>query len=319
MSLPIDGNLVTKILKPHQTIKFSFSIFYEGSAKRGKINSEIYVILDENIEESFTDLILSNNPINDPKTTVGLVKSTENEGLINSNDDYSTTYYFRGNVNNNYVRFANLDWRIIRINGNNTVKLILADNIEDTLKSFSSNDSVGDNFIEKGDFSSSTALSTLKEWYSDNLSKYDRYIANTKFCIDNNSYINENGYKYYYSYVKNQIDKDYSLMCDSSIDLKIGLISASEALFAGATLDSENSEYYLYSSDSQSSTWTLSAAYLNESNNDVNIFSISPNGQLESKFTSTTANYLRPVISLNSTITATGNGTLDDPYIIEEK
>ena len=51
------------------------------------------------------------------KTTEALLASTE--------DDYGTSYYFRGAVKNNYVEFANKCWRIVRINGDDSVKLVL--------------------------------------------------------------------------------------------------------------------------------------------------------------------------------------------------
>ena len=39
-------------------------------------------------------------------------------------DTYGTSYYYRGNVTNNYVKFADKYWRIIRINGDGTVRVI---------------------------------------------------------------------------------------------------------------------------------------------------------------------------------------------------
>lgn len=42
-------------------------------------------------------------------------------------DDYGTSYYHRGSVENNYVSFAGMTWRIIRINGDGTVRIILND------------------------------------------------------------------------------------------------------------------------------------------------------------------------------------------------
>lgn len=42
-------------------------------------------------------------------------------------DDYGTSYYFRGNVEDNYVNFAGMCWRIVRIAGDGTTKLILED------------------------------------------------------------------------------------------------------------------------------------------------------------------------------------------------
>ena len=40
-------------------------------------------------------------------------------------DDYGTSYYFRGVVNNNFIIFANMCWRIVRITGDGSIKLTL--------------------------------------------------------------------------------------------------------------------------------------------------------------------------------------------------
>ncbi len=42
-------------------------------------------------------------------------------------DDYGTSYYYRGNVIDNYVNFAGMCWRAVRIAGDGSVKLILED------------------------------------------------------------------------------------------------------------------------------------------------------------------------------------------------
>ena len=50
--------------------------------------------------------------------------ATTDEGIYAAQDDYGTSYYFRGAVENNYVKFAGYYWRIIRINGDGTIRLI---------------------------------------------------------------------------------------------------------------------------------------------------------------------------------------------------
>ena len=37
--------------------------------------------------------------------------ATSNEGLYSANDDYGTSYYWRGDSTTNYIKFANLYWR----------------------------------------------------------------------------------------------------------------------------------------------------------------------------------------------------------------
>ena len=58
----------------------------------------------------------------------GTVTVTEAESqygyLCKAKDAYGDSYYYRGNVTNNYVKFAGFYWRIIRINGDGTVRVI---------------------------------------------------------------------------------------------------------------------------------------------------------------------------------------------------
>lgn len=53
-----------------------------------------------------------------------------NEGIFAAQDDLGTSYYFRGSVNNNWLKFGkdNLNndiyWRVIRVNGDNSIRMI---------------------------------------------------------------------------------------------------------------------------------------------------------------------------------------------------
>ena len=57
--------------------------------------------------------------------TLGSNKNVREALLASAEDDYGTAYYFRGAVKNNYVQFANKCWRIVRIVGDGSVKLVL--------------------------------------------------------------------------------------------------------------------------------------------------------------------------------------------------
>ncbi len=50
--------------------------------------------------------------------------ATSDEGVYSMPDDYGTSYYYRGAVTNNYVKFAGFYWRIIRINGDGSLRMI---------------------------------------------------------------------------------------------------------------------------------------------------------------------------------------------------
>ena len=49
---------------------------------------------------------------------------TETDGLYMAEDDEGESYYYRGAVKNNYVSFAGFIWRIIRHNGDGSVRMI---------------------------------------------------------------------------------------------------------------------------------------------------------------------------------------------------
>ena len=66
--------------------------------------------------------------------------TSSTERLLNSApDDYGTSYYFRGNVLDNNVTFAGKNWKIVRINGDGSVRLVL-DGLENKIAFNSSAD-----------------------------------------------------------------------------------------------------------------------------------------------------------------------------------
>ena len=133
-------------------------------------------------------------------TATGLGDNTN--GIYEAEDDLGTSYYFRGNVDNNLVYFANLWWRIIRINGDGTIRMIYAPSTSDyeeylVHSSFNSNSNdnayVGYMYGTAGsstynDTHKNTNNSTIKgmidTWYQDNLSDYSQYIADAIYCND---------------------------------------------------------------------------------------------------------------------------------------
>lgn len=74
------------------------------------------VILNDNEEQSDENIVFSKTSLEDGTNGLYYTSSrTEND---------KTTYYFRGNVNNNYVSFAGILWRIVRINEDGSVRLV---------------------------------------------------------------------------------------------------------------------------------------------------------------------------------------------------
>ena len=70
--------------------------------------------------------IKNGSTVKTPTTTPGAAISADTEALLASTaDDYGTSYYFRGAVTNNFVEYANMCWRIVRVTGDGSIKLVL--------------------------------------------------------------------------------------------------------------------------------------------------------------------------------------------------
>lgn len=125
-------------------------------------------------------------------------------GIYKSEDDLGNSYYFRGNVTNNYVYFAKNWWQIIRINGDGTIRMIYTSNPNDSNANqyisesrFNNNDNdnayVGYMYGTTGsstynathaNTNSSTIKTVIDTWYQNNLSSYSKYIADAIYCND---------------------------------------------------------------------------------------------------------------------------------------
>ena len=55
-----------------------------------------------------------------------LTKKSTEKVLSITQDDYGISYYYRGGVEDNFVNYAGMCWRIVRIQGDGSIKLILA-------------------------------------------------------------------------------------------------------------------------------------------------------------------------------------------------
>ena len=184
------------------------------------------------------------------QTATGVGDGTN--GIYAAEDDLGTSYYFRGNVDNNYVYFANNWWRIIRINGDGTIRMIYTGNPNDSSSqeyistsafnsSYNDNDNayVGYMYGSAGsstyaDTHKNTNDSTIKEvvdtWYQNNLRSYSAYIADAIYCNDrevvnvttNTTTYNGNGTgtneSAYASLKRNHIDHNPTLKCTNTND-----------------------------------------------------------------------------------------------------
>ena len=87
---------------------------------------KIVVTITATSAPTFAEKILADNEVVAPITTPGKEISASDEALLAwATDDYGSAYYYRGNVQNNYVEYANMCWRIVRTTGDGAVKLVL--------------------------------------------------------------------------------------------------------------------------------------------------------------------------------------------------
>ena len=204
------SSLVGKYL-PMKSSYFTIRDFSASTAGKMKTTTNLYAVyyVVSATQESFTYKTIYSN------------KNTTEAELASTVDDYGTSYYFRGAVKNNYVEFANKCWRIVRVGGDGSVKLILhndntakaanpcasANNSTSAafarysgsayISSFNSNyddnayvgfkyGTVGasDYATTHANANKSTILTNLETWYTNNLKTYADTIADTVWCND---------------------------------------------------------------------------------------------------------------------------------------
>lgn len=259
----------------------------------------------ENTSQTFADTILANNE----------ASTTDNAGLSNVSgfievqDDAGDSYYFRGDVTNNYVSFANQMWRIVRINPDQTVKLVLDDVTEDMVSMGPDAERVSTSVFE-----SSLAYTSLLQWYNAELQDYDNYVASTTYCYDDSIYTNNGTDIEYLSSYRLFTDRMPTNVCNgTSLSLKVALLTADEAMYAGGVSEG-NATSYLNLDNLQGDWWTMTPS--KKSGDATSYISVNRSGTLNRDVSEASTLFLRPVISLNRQVVVSGNGSLETPYML---
>ncbi len=274
-------------------------------------------------------------------------------GIYTSEDNQGTSYYFRGNVTNNYFDFAATYWRIIRINGDGTIRMIYAgtkkhangdnDTAADSAigtSTYADDVSTSSAFI----FTSSNVYSNLATWYFNEIDvdSITGLVKESTFCSDINmldnistdpvfGYVNSDDIVFS---TRKRIFTDYNptLKCnETKVSSKYGLITADELLMAGAGINNNvdvattNKDFYLYSGYNY---WTMSPVYYYgpESNSDPVAFMAAHYDSALDIYSgdATSELYIRPVININIfptdvNVEVIGTGTIDDPFALDIK
>ena len=290
--------------------------------------------------------LLTDNPTRKTRTDFNTVFTETNTGTL-----YKTTesiagsaakdvYYFAGRAQNNWVKFGNFYWRIIRTNHDGSVRLLYAgENLNrtaseclDTSRSYNTNytnsmyvgymyGTSGSQASNRTNTNNSTIKTYIDNWYSANLSSYTKYIStDAVYCNDRDvgsgTYVTIGTSFYFAPYTRVMSNESPSYNCnnikdafsgnnsEAKLKYPISLMTLDEIMFAGGN----------------SSTTRHNAWYMLNSSNETYFYSgyywlLSPAagpGSFASVFiidrttgtigTSNVENnrYLRPVISIKS-------------------
>lgn len=154
--------------------------------------------------------------------TVVTRKVTVAKNLTNIVRDFTDdTGYYKGNdVNNNYILFSGMLFRIINVNSDGSIKII-------------SDESVTNLRMNSTTYQGSNAETWLNNIYLKALNNTDTYLVDSTYCVGNITSIN-----------------DYSNECSSTVTAKVGLLSTGEYMKTVVNSDTflDNSNYYALAS-----------------------------------------------------------------------
>ena len=287
-----------------------------------------------------------------PITTSTKVEGTNGKGNIyQAQDDDGTTYYFAGNPDDNWILFAGYYWRIIRINGDGTVRIIYSgtdssvttgDSLRIETAAFNINSDasyyVGLKYSssQHGTTTDSTILQRLNTWYTSNISSTnrDKIDTNAGFCGDREM---ASGYSwsvtsskrvYYAAYerlIRNANNVEPTFKCKNSSDLYTVSDSnhGNKALQHPIGLITADEVIYAGMAWNGGTTnnylytnnsyWTMSPYYF--SGFRAYVFHVARSGVLYGDSgVYSSALGVRPVINLRADVELTGTGTSTDPY-----
>ena len=264
------------------------------------------------------------------------------EDVQNYGEDYKKIYYYRGDVNNNWVSFGGYLWRIVRTTSENGVKLVYSGNAGGNASAFINTSSAFNTSSNKKYYvgytyntsgyttlpqTNSTIKTAIDSWYNTNLSSYSNYLSPTAiYCNDRSTDSN------YPAYDRLVTNKRPTYSCPETnasrytvseetgngyLTYPIALLTADEASYAGIVFgEVSNLNSYIMDNSTANHWWIMSPyAYTGF----YDSFIIASYGVLYN-FHVNSIYGVRPSVSLKSCVTVTeGDGTLSSPYILSDK
>lgn len=305
--LPNDGSTITisyDTLEEDERLKSIDSYLEKGNTCSGRV-----VIRNTNDNYSYTPFLdcgddyktieLYNKILNDNELV------TEGNGLYQQGD----SKIFRGENLDNFVSIGDNLWRIVKIDSDNSVKLILYSKGARSTWDDRYNSEKGASY-GKNTYSISRLKEQLDELYDSETfisSEIKSKLVDKPLCIGKRSI--------------DSTTNDGSLECSEIIeDQYLGSLTLSEYITASldpkcqSVNNRECQNYnYLIEYDARNPWWLITAV----SENTYQAYYVSNYGSIEDVNCSVTA-HIRPTLYLSmETIYSSGEGTEEDPYIIK--
>ena len=212
---------------------------------------------------------------------------------------------FRGQNPNNFVSFANRLWRIVKINKDGNINLIVLNDKTDINAAWDDRyNTEKDSQRGINNFLLSRTFSTIKDYYNTNLKEFESLLTTYDLCVGKR--------------LQNSTDKSGSLECNELIKgQNIGLLPIYD--YMNASLDglcqttvSKECQNYNYLADNKYKWWTMTA----DMETTFDAYHINYRGQVESDYTNSSAEN-RYVVALSSDVLyKSGTGAKEDPYIV---
>lgn len=205
-------------------------------------------------------------------TTPGNISGATEKVLGMAPDDYTNqiidggetgdySYYYRGAVEDNYLEFNNMCWRIVRVEGDGSVKITLAAEKKCAEITESDTGSAEIGFIGFDQYQHfEAAMNKYIDWYNKNMSNVTNKIKSTKVCVGDvttkyDMYGNKitdaesaNHRYWYYEAAVRYFNKTPMLTCTengiSNNSYSISSLTLDEVVFAGGGLEA-NKNFYL--------------------------------------------------------------------------